>query len=223
MNILFINPNSTESMTTKVLQAARLAAPPQVTISAISSANGPASIQGREDGVLASEALLPLFDEVAQDYDAIVIACFDDTALPTLQARTPKPVIGIGQAGFHACMLLGLPFSVVTTLAVSVPIIEENIQRYGAAQYCRKVRASEVAVLELEVPGSDAEARVSAEIGRALQQDSVSAIVLGCAGMSDLADRLSDEHQVPVIDGVRAATGLACALVSLGCASVKEV
>lgn len=222
VRILFINPNSTQSMTDKVLEAALLVAPSEATVTAITSTHGPASIQGREDGVLASKALLPLFDELlTQDYDAFVIACFDDTALPELQARTAKPVVGIGQAGFHACMLLGMPFSVVTTLAVSVPVIEENIQRYGAAEFCRKVRASEVAVLELEEPGSDAEARISAEIGLALQQDAASAIVLGCAGMSDLADRLADQHQVRVIDGVRAATGFANALVHLGSLSAN--
>ena len=41
-------------------------------------------------------------------------------------------------------------------------------------------------------------------------------IVLGCAGMADLVRRLSEELQVPVIDGVGAAVKFAESLVSLG-------
>ena len=70
-------------------------------------------------------------------------------------------------------------------------------------------------VLDLEKPGSAAEARVSEEIGRAITDDGCEAIVLGCAGMTDLAERLSVRHAIPVIDGVAAATGLASAIAVL--------
>jgi allantoin racemase len=35
------------------------------------------------------------------NFDAYVIACFDDTGLAEARALTKKPVIGIGQASFH--------------------------------------------------------------------------------------------------------------------------
>ena len=41
------------------------------------------------------------------------------------------------------------------------------------------------------------------------------AIVLGCAGMADLAADLAGRHGVPVVDGVAAAVKLAEGLVSL--------
>ena len=40
--------------------------------------------------------------------------------------------------------------------------------------------------------------------------------MLGCAGMADLARALSEEHGVPVVDGVAAAVKLAEGLVALG-------
>ena len=70
-------------------------------------------------------------------------------------------------------------------------------------------------MLELEHPGSDACARISAEIGRAVAEDRAEAIVLGCAGMADLADALAAEHGLPVLDGVTCAVGLAEAMVKL--------
>ena len=87
---------------------------------------------------------------------------------------------------------------------------------------CARVRASDVAVLELEIPGSAARGRISREIDRAIQDDNAEAIVLGCAGMADLAAALSREHCLPVIDGVAAAVKLAESLVSLNLKTSKR-
>ena len=78
------------------------------------------------------------------------------------------------------------------------------------------MRASDVPVLDLEIPGSDARQRISSEIDRAIDEDRAEAIVLGCAGMADLAAALSREHGLPVVDGVGCAVKLAEGLVRLG-------
>jgi hypothetical protein len=69
-------------------------------------------------------------------------------------------------------------------------------------------------VLDLDKPGSGAEAKLEAEISRALDKGA-EAIVLGCAGMADLAQKLSRKFDVPVIDGVAAAVKQAEALAGL--------
>lgn len=208
--LLFINPNTTQSMTDKVQSAARAAVGSDVIIDAATSKEGPASIQGAEDGEAALPGLLRALEAGEQlgGYDGYAIACFDDTGLEQCRKLTDKPVVGIGQAAFHASLLLRPGFSVVTTLAVSIPVIEENLQNYGLAPMCRKVRASDVPVLALEEPGSSAERQISDEIALAIREDQCEAIVLGCAGMAPLAARLSRAHNIPVIDGVVAAAGL---------------
>ena len=105
--------------------------------------------------------------------DAVVIACFDDTGLAEARAIAGCPVIGIGEAAFHAAMLIGARFSVVTTLAVSVPVIEANLAAYGLASACVRVRASGVPVLGIE--NAEGAERISAEIARAVAEDGVSA------------------------------------------------
>ena len=216
MRILLINPNTTASMTDKIAAAARSVSPPDVDIVARNPSEGPEAIQGREDG----EAALPgLLTEVARGrddgFDAIILACFDDTGLDQARALSGVPTIGIGQAAFHAAMLIGKSFSVVTTLSVSVPVICENLEAYGVATKCIRVRASEVPVLDLEQPGSDARRRIADEIEQSLTEDAPGAIVLGCAGMTDLAADLERQFDIPVIDGVAAAVGFACGLVRL--------
>jgi allantoin racemase len=216
VRLLVINPNATAAMTARIETIARAMLPREVEVIARTNAAGPPAIQGPEDGAAALPGLLAEVRRgLAEAVDAVVIACFDDTGLAEARALAPCPVIGIGEAGFHAAMLLGRRFSVVTTLAVSVPVIAGNLAAYGLAGACARVRASDVAVLDLERPGSGAEAMISAEIGRALAEDGSGAIVLGCAGMADLAARLTQEHGVPVIDGVAAACGMAWTLARM--------
>lgn len=204
--ILIVNPNSTRSMTEKIAAAARAVAAPGTEIVACTSFSGPAAIQGREDGIAALPGLFAEIENSREDdFDAIVIACFDDTGLYEARRLTNVPVIGIGEAAFHMAMFVADRFSIVTTLAVSLPVIAENLERYRLEGRCAGLRASDVPVLELERPGSDARRRISAEISRAIIEDGADAIVLGCAGMADLAVELSREHDLPVVDGVAAA------------------
>ena len=129
---------------------------------------------------------------------------------------TDRPVIGIGEAAYHMASMLANKFSVVTTLARSVPALEHNLQRYGLAARCGRVRSAEVAVLELEEPGSTARVRISDEIRRAVDKDRAEAIVLGCAGMANLAESLAFEHGLPVLDGVSCAVALCETMAGLG-------
>lgn len=214
MRILVVNPNTTASMTEKIGAAARRVASVGTEIVAVNPLLGPASIEGFYDEAMSLAGMLDVIRK-ASGYDAVVIACFDDTGLDAARCLTEKPVIGIGEAAYHMASMISNKFSVVTTLARSVPALEHNLHRYGLIARCARVRSSEVAVLELEHPGSDACNRISAEIGRAVTEDRAEAIVLGCAGMTDLADALAVEHGLPVLDGVTCAVGLAEAMVKL--------
>lgn len=197
-------------MTDLVRREAEKAAHPSTRITAVNPENSPKAIQGQEDGEAALPHLFDLFElEMKRDrYDAVVIACFDDTGLWTLKERSPVPVIGIGEASFHAAMLMARKFSVVTTLSVSIPVLEGNIYHHGFASRCSRVRASEVPVLEIEANPTVAISKIEHEIKQSLDQDDVQAIVLGCAGMADIALTLSKQFGVPVIDGVKSAIGL---------------
>lgn len=204
MRICFINPNSTVSMTEKMALAARSAASNGTQIVALTSHDGPPSIQGEADGEAAIPGLLALIAKNEPAADAFVIGCFDDTGLAQARNLTRKPVTGIGESAFLAASERGR-FSVVTTLSVSIPVIAGNVEAGGFGGSCARVRACGVPVLELERAGSDAEAKVADEIVQALAEDRPDAIVLGCAGMADLADRLSARFDLPVLDGVASA------------------
>ena len=215
MRLLVINPNSTATMTAKIGAAAQAAASTGTEILAVNPTGTPVSIEGYYDEAMSVPGMLNLI-RTTPDFDAVIVACFDDTGLDAARCLTDRPVIGIGEAAYHFASMLANKFSVVTTLARSVPALEHNLHRYGMAARCARVRSSEVAVLELEHAGSNACNRISAEIDRAMTEDRAEAIVLGCAGMADLAGRLATQHGLPVLDGVSCAVKLAEAMVGLG-------
>ena len=221
MRLNIVNPNTTAVMTKVIAAAAAKAARPDTVIRAVESAFGPPSIEGAYDDAFAVPGLLERIKEGEEEgADAHIIACFDDTGLDAARALANAPVVGIGEAGFFTAAMLAHCFSVVTTLSRSVPVLENNLLRYGLARRCARVRAIEVPVLELDDP--NARKKIADEIARALAEDGAGAIVLGCAGMADLAASLGAEFGIPVIDGVGAAVVTAEGLAAIGLRTSKR-
>jgi len=218
LTVVIINPNSTEAMTDAMLATAR-ATVPSLEFEGWTSSDGPPSIQGAEDGNAAAGPLLKLVGRaVDAGADGIVIGCFDDTALEEAAALAPCPVIGIGQAAFHLCALRQWRFSVVTTLSVSVPVIENNIAGYGLKGLVGRIRASEVPVLDLDRSPEDAIPPILREAETAVAEDGIGAIVLGCAGMVRVVSSLRASLPVAVVDPVEAA---AAGIAWLGASTIR--
>ncbi|MBQ0764679.1 aspartate/glutamate racemase family protein [Marinobacter psychrophilus] len=223
MIIKVINPNTTQSMTDKIGATARLVAAAGTEIIAVSPRFGPVSIEGHYDEALSVVGVL---DEIrsgeAAGVDAYVIACFGDPGLLAARELASGPVIGIAEAAMHAASVLTTGFSVVTTLVRSCIIAEHLTHNYGMAKFCRGIHGTDLAVLDLEESGSDAYQVVLNSCRQALATDRSGAIVMGCAGMSDLCVRLQDELEVPVIDGVTAAIKWAEGMVAIGLKTSKK-
>jgi allantoin racemase len=217
MRLHLINPNATCSMTAQIERAARRVALPSTVIQMFSPGAAPVSIEGYADEALAVPLMLRAIREAERHgAEAHVIACFDDPGLNAAREIAAGPVIGICQAGVQVAMTLAARFSVVTTLPRSVPIIEDLVTAYGGGHRCRKVRAIDLPVLALDEEPALARARLLTEIRATRTEDGAEAVVLGCAGMSELCDWLSEQTGMPVIDGVTAAVKMAEGLCGAG-------
>ena len=223
MRIKLINPNTTQRMTEAMGRCAREVAAPGTEIIAVNPTMGPPSIEGYYDEALATPGLLA---EVAagerEGCDGYVIACFGDPGLYAARELARGPVIGIAEAAMHAASVLAPGFSVVTTLARTCGMAWHLAERYGMKRFCRNVRATDVAVLDLDKPGSAARRIILDECRRALAEDGSDAIVLGCAGMAELCAEIEDALGAPVIEGVTAAVKWTEALVALRLSTAKR-
>ena len=157
----------------------------------------------------------------AEGYDGFVLACFDDPGLHSCRTAVAEPVVGICEAAMHAATMIASSFSVVSTLARSVPVIEELGYRYGMERRLKRVWSADIPVLALEEGGSGAAEKVHAAVLRAIGEDRSEAVILGCAGMADLTAWLTKETGVPVLDGVASAVKMVEGLISLGLKTSK--
>lgn len=222
MRILLVNPNTTSSMTALIEGAARSVAGPTTEVVAKTSRMGPVSIEGYYDEAFAVPGLLiEIAEGEAKGVEAAIIACFDDTGLDAARAMASIPVLGICEAAVATAALVAQRFSIVTTLERSITPVKGLVHRYGMTERAT-VRAANIPVLSLDDPTSGASNKLRLEIEKALEIDAAEAIVLGCAGMADLAHHLQEEYGVPVIDGVSAAVKLAEGLISLGLKTSKR-
>lgn len=222
MRIKVINPNTTVSMTEKIGAAARSVAQPSTEIIACNPQQGPAAIEGHYDEAISVLGVLEEIQKGEQDgVDGYVIACFGDPGLMAARELARGPVIGIAEAAMHAASLVATGFSIVTTLERTRIIAQHLVESYGMTRFCRNIRAIDLPVLSLEAANGSARALVFRECHTALHEDRCGAIVLGCGGMADLAQQLTAELGIPVIDGVSAAVKFAEALIGLGLGTSK--
>lgn len=204
MRICVINPNT----------AARSVARPDCEIVAVTSTMGPESIESHYDEALAVPGLLRAIAD-NPGVDGYLVACFGDPGLDAAREVADAPVLGIAEAAMHLAAPLGRTFSIVTTLDRTIGRAVDLVAHYGFAGQCGGVHACDIPVLELETNPATADILEKA-CSEALRTDGSDAIVLGCAGMADLAQRIGAAIDAPVIDGVAAGVGMLAALAAMG-------
>ncbi|HXO52826.1 MAG TPA: aspartate/glutamate racemase family protein [Mycobacterium sp.] len=218
MRLLLVNPNTTASMTAAIAASASTVARPDTVVEATNPPHGPPSIENDDDERRCIPGLLAELQTAsarpqADRPDAYVVACFGDPGLAEARDMLDAPVLGIAQAAMHAAALVAGSFSVVTSMSATVARARELATTYTPAQ-CVGVHACDIPVLRIDSDPATIEP-IRALCRHALAHDKSRSIVLGCAAMARFAEPLATELNVPVIDGVVAATLLAEALTAL--------
>jgi allantoin racemase len=208
-------------MTRDIEAQARRYAGADSEVEAISPRWGPASIEGHLEDELAAVATLETVAQRAGDYDGVIIACYGDPGLYAAREVSPVPVVGIAEASMLMACMVAHRFSVVTVLPRVRPLIEDVVARYGLSGRCASVRATSLAVLDIERDPDAAQREITVEAGRAIEADGAEAICLGCAGMGPLDRHVKEALDVPVIDGVAAAVKMLEALTGYGLATSR--
>ncbi len=167
----------------------------------------------RFDGAVPSDVDELLSLPGVGDYTARAVACF--------AFGQDVPVVDITEAAASTAMFLGHKYSVVTTLDRAVPLIEDRLKLAGLEARCASVRASGMAVLELEEYPERAVEAIVSQAEQAVQNDKAEVIVLGCGGMAGLDEQIRQRTGVPVVDGVASAVTIAESLVRLGLSTSK--
>ncbi|BCQ33557.1 MULTISPECIES: allantoin racemase [Erwiniaceae] len=221
--IQVINPNTSLAMTETIGAAARAVAAGNTEILAVCPTQGVPSIEGHFDEAIAAIGVLEQI-KIGREQGVCghVIACFGDPGLLAAREMAQGPVVGIAEAAMHMATLVATRFSIVTTLPRTLIIARHLLQQYGFEHHCAALHAIDLPVLALEDGSGLAQEKVRQRCIQSIREDGCGAIVLGCGGMADLAQSLTRELGVPVIDGVTAAVKMVESLVALGLNTSKH-
>jgi allantoin racemase len=221
MRILVVNVNTTATMTEGIAAQARRVAAPGTEIVALTPRFGGESVEGNFESYLCAVGVMDAVMRYDQPFDAVIQAGYGEHGREGLQELLEVPVVDITEAAASTAMFLGHKYSVVTTLDRAVPLIEDRLKLAGLDDRCASVRASGMAVLELETEPERAIATIVEQAAVAVNDDKAEVICLGCGGMAELEAKVRERTGVPVVDGVAAAVTIAESLVRLGLKTSK--
>ncbi len=200
---------------------------PGTVVSAAAIEMGPASIESHRDEALAVPGVLFEVQKAEQQgVDAVVIDCMGDPGLDAARELVSIPVVGPAQASMHLAAILAHRFSVITILEQTIPLVEQQVVRYGLTGKLASVRAVNIPVLELEEDKERVVEALIEEGARAVEEDGAHVVIPGCTGMIGLARRVQEGLvtrgcPVPVIEPPWAAVKLAESLVDMGLSHSK--
>lgn len=207
--VVMINPNSTEYITRMLAEAAAETADPSLNVEVITNHGGPPAIESDQDVVdCASSMLETLRHHRAEAY---VVGCFSDPGLAAAREEFDAPVFGIAESSIHVALQISPSVGIIAGMDKAIPRHQVYWEKLGATPNIVDEIACGRGVLDLE---SEEAYRDVLAAGRRLREAGAGVLVLGCAGMVEMADRLASDLGIPVVEPCRAALQRAAGALS---------
>lgn len=188
MHIRIINPTITKRWEADALKAYQLAASPGVEISVVSVEQGTTSIESYRDLALVIPGICDRARQAqTEGVDGVIVDCMLDPGVPAARELLDIPIIGPAEVSMRLAAMLGHRFSVLAVLESLLPMVEDQVDRYGLTSKLASVRTLNLPVLALE---DDLQATLQTTIDvseQAIEQDGAHVIVPGCTGLAGMA------------------------------------
>ena len=198
--VVMINPNSTEYITRQLAHAASQSVDPRIQVKVITNREGPAAIESDQDVLDCAASMLENLRH--QPADAYVVGCFSDPGLQQARQQLSAPVFGIAESSIRAALAISPRIGIIAGMEKAIPRHQVYWEQLGATANIVGEVACGRGVLDLE--SEEAYQDVLAA-GTELRGMGAEVLVLGCAGMVEMADRLAADLNIPVVEPCRAA------------------
>ena len=220
---MVINPNSSETVTGAIMEAARRGASPGTELVAVTTKGGTRNIDSAFADYLSGAYMIrTCLDAVAiQGPDAIVLAGFGRVGIDALKEALTIPVVSIAEASMAMACLLGHRFTTLTMLQQFVPYQQDLVRLFGFEAKCASVRAINVNVEECVTDRARTLRELTEQIRGIVADDQAEVVILACAGLCGYDVELSRLAGIPVLDPVTIGVKVAESLVGLGLAHAK--
>ncbi|PWN26132.1 hypothetical protein BDZ90DRAFT_280672 [Jaminaea rosea] len=223
VDLLILNPNSSDSITLGLRHHLEPLRPPSVRLTYTTGPpSSPASISDPPTSILSAQtsfdALLST-PSLLETKSGVLVCCFSSHPLVGM-IRHQWPELNcmhiLDAAVGHALACGASSFGILTTGRAMLPDIDAGVLSYlgGVSSRYKGSIATELGVLELGDPSlrGHVEKRIKSEAARLVVERGAEAIILGCAGMAGMeglvlqgvAEAGGDDRRVWVIDGAKA-------------------
>lgn len=183
---------------------------------------GTASIESVYDEYVNAPYILEKVKEAEErGFNAVVIDCFGDPAIEAARELVEVPVVGAHHSACHLAAQLASRYSIINILPETYHQIYSLQARYGLLPHLASIETIEVPVLEIEEKAEEVVGKIVEASIRAYKEAGAFSIVLGCTGLSFIADRVQGElarrgYNLPVIEPLRAAVYTAISWALMG-------
>jgi allantoin racemase len=211
---LIVNPNTTESVTARLLAVARSVQRDEFpadesNLQAVTASFGGSYISDEVGYAIGGHAALDSWQRVCaagSTPSAALIGCFGDPGLWALREISDVPVTGLAEASFIEASKHG-QFAVVTGGARWKPMLERLAHALGFASQMQTIHTIEATGAQLAADPEAAVLLLGEACASVARQANVRSIVLGGAGLAGYAARIAADLPalgVPLIDSAEA-------------------
>lgn len=199
--LLVINPNTSEEMTQSIENTIYSSNPIFYT-NVVHPNNGPKSLESYYDYQIAAFEMINMLQNSSVKYEGVLVSCFGDPGLYALKEMYENPVIGIAEAAMSAAILIGRKFSIIAASMKAVSMMKDLVCQYGLTDRLASVRALNTNVLDIEKNKIGMIDQMVPVIHQCIENGADS-IILGCASMTGLKEKLEEKVKIPVIDPIQ--------------------
>jgi Asp/Glu/hydantoin racemase len=210
--VLLVNGNSSPSVTERLAELARLAAP-HLEFIPLTPAGGPAYVSTLADVVLAAGTIVEAIALTVRDVrpDGCIIACFGEPGLWEARRRFDFPMVGMAEASMLTAMQLGGDFTIITLGEHWPAMLHDLVRLYGVQDRCQGIWRVEGTPFELL---ADPE-RAAKAVAAAASRSSAPNAILGGAALTGLAAAVGPLPNLRLIDCLQASIAQIVALMEL--------
>ncbi|MDQ0474211.1 aspartate/glutamate racemase family protein [Labrys wisconsinensis] len=215
MRILVLNPNTTLSATTLMVEAGRAVAAPGTDLVPMTASRGVPYISTRAEAQIGGAIALEMIAEAHAGVDAVIIAAYGDPGLLGARELFDIPVIGISEAAMLTACMLGQRFALVALSTAFNGWYRDCVEMHGLLGRCAGIYGLDRSFASIDdVQDENLEALVTLA-GHAIRDQDADSMIFAGAPLAGLARKVRERIPVPIIDPIAAAVKQAEALVAL--------
>ncbi len=205
MRILLLNPNTTQSVTQRLADAAAKVISPGTTLVPLTAPRGVPYIATRAEAQIGGGVALEMLAEHHRSADAAIIAAFGDPGLLGARELFDIPIVGMAEAAMLTACMLGRKFVIVTFAMALTPWYEETVALHGLRSRCAGIRMLDDSFRSISDVQEEKEDLLVDLANRSIVETSADVVIFGGAPLAGLADKVKHRIPVPVVDQVQAA------------------